>query len=134
MTVFYSFSNPSPCIPCALLSLRLMELVLLVSGLALGTVVTWLVLKGKFSTDAQTSQTNVLVEKEKNSTLQEQLKELKRDIEIERTRVLAVNNELAGAEADYRNLQEKLEDQKKEMESLNEKFAIQFKNLANEIF
>ena len=111
-----------------------MEILLLVSGLALGTLVTWLVLKSKFSTDAQTSQTNVLVEKEKNSTLQEQLKELKRDIEIERNRVLEVNNELAGAEADYRNLQEKLGDQKKEMESLNEKFALQFKNLANEIF
>ncbi len=111
-----------------------MEILLLVSGLALGTLVTWLVLKSKFSTDAQTSQTNVLVEKEKNSALQEQLKELKRDIEIERNRVLEVNNELAGAEADYRNLQEKLGDQKKEMESLNEKFALQFKNLANEIF
>ena len=134
MTVFYSFSNPSPCISCTLLSLRLMELLLLVSGLALGTLVTWLVLKSKFSTDAQTSQTNVLVEKEKNSALQEQLKEIKRDIEIERTRVLEVNNELASAEADYRNLQEKLGDQKKEMESLNEKFALQFKNLANEIF
>src|SRR5688572_13350487 len=111
-----------------------MEIILLVSGLALGTLVTWLVLKSKFSTDSQASLTNMIVEKEKNSTLQEQLKELKRDIEIERNRVLEINKELAGAEADYRNLQEKLGDQKKEMESLNEKFALQFKNLANEIF
>src|SRR5688572_225040 len=111
-----------------------MEIILLVSGLALGTLVTWLVLKSKFSTDSQASLTNMIVEKEKNSTLQEQLKELKRDIEIERNKVLEINNELAGAEADYRNLQEKLGDQKKEMESLNEKFALQFKNLANEIF
>jgi DNA recombination protein RmuC len=111
-----------------------MEIILLVSGLALGALVAWLILKGKISGDSQASYTNVLVEKEKNSALQEQLKELKRDIELERSRVLEVNNELAGAEADYRNLQEKLQDQKKEMESLNEKFALQFKNLANEIF
>jgi DNA recombination protein RmuC len=96
-----------------------MEIILLVSGLALGALVAWLILKGKISGDSQASYTNVLVEKEKNSALQEQLKELKRDIELERSRVLEVNNELAGAEADYRNLQEKLQDQKKEMESLN---------------
>ena len=105
-----------------------MEIILLVSGLALGAVVTWLFLRNKFTSDSKVSETSVLVEKEKNSTLQEQLRELKRDIEIERTKVLEVNNELAGAEADYRNLQEKLEDQKKELESLNEKFAMQFKD------
>src|ERR1700752_3926543 len=111
-----------------------MEIIFLVSGLALGAVVTWLYLKSRFSADSQANLTNVLVEKEKNSNLLEQLKEIKRELESERNRVLEVNNELAGAEADYRNLQEKLEDQKKELESLNEKFAVQFKNLANEIF
>lgn len=112
----------------------MMEIILLVSGLAMGALVMWLFLKSKFTSDSQASVTNVLMEKERNNTLQEQLRELKRDIELERNKVLEVNNELAGAEADYRNLQEKLDDQKKELETLNEKFAIQFKNLANEIF
>ena len=90
-----------------------MEILLLTTGLAIGALIAWLFLKTKFSGDTQISHTNVLVEKEKNSALQEQLKELKREIEAERNRVLEVNNALAGTEADYRNLQEKLEDQKK---------------------
>jgi DNA recombination protein RmuC len=63
-----------------------------------------------------------------------QIGELKREIESERKKVLEVNNSLAAAEADYRNIQEKLLDQKKELENLNEKFAIEFRNLANDIF
>src|SRR5690606_18013073 len=43
-------------------------------------------------------------------------------------------NGLASTEADYRNLQEKLTHQKSELESLNEKLTLQFKNLANDIF
>ena len=66
--------------------------------------------------------------------MDDQLRELKRDLENERQKVLEANNNLAAAEADYRNIQEKLQDQKKELENLNEKFTAQFKNLANDIF
>jgi DNA recombination protein RmuC len=111
-----------------------MDIVLLFTGLIVGLVTSWLVFKFKSSADAQGASAAVLVEKEKNKTLQAQLLELKREVEIERHNVLEANNGLAAAEADYRNLQEKLQDQKKEFEMLNEKFAHQFKNLANEIF
>jgi len=75
-----------------------------------------------------------MVEQEKNKTLTAQILELKREVDVERQKGLEANNSLAAAEADYRNLQEKLQDQKKEFEALNEKFAHQFKNLANDIF
>jgi DNA recombination protein RmuC len=63
-----------------------------------------------------------------------QVSDLKKEVEHERRQVLEANQALAATEADYRNLQEKLVDQKKQVEDLNEKFAHQFRNLANEIF
>lgn len=85
---------------------------------------------------AKTHEINaaLAVERENNKNLEALTHELKRDIESERNKVLEANNNLASAEADYRNIQEKLQDQKKELENLNEKLALQFKNLANEIF
>ena len=55
-------------------------------------------------------------------------------LEREREKVLNMTNTLAAAEADYRNVEEKLEERKGEMEELQKKFTDQFKNLANEIF
>jgi DNA recombination protein RmuC len=77
---------------------------------------------------------SILIEQERNKTMDDQVRELKRELENERQKVLEANNNLAAAEADYRNIQEKLQDQKRELENLNEKFTAQFKNLANDIF
>lgn len=117
-----------------LLSLHPMEILLLVGGITAGTIVTWLVIMLRYSAEKQGPASALLVEQEKTKTLLTQLLELKKELDIERNKVLDVNNSLAAAEADYRNLQEKLQDQKKEYETLNEKFALQFKNLANDIF
>lgn len=48
--------------------------------------------------------------------------------------IVDLNAQKAGLEADYRNLEEKLLDQKKELSKLHDKFSVEFKNLANEIF
>ena len=93
-----------------------------------------LVTRSRFTTDTQKMTSSILIEQERNKTMDDQLRELKRDLENERQKVLEANNSLAAAEADYRNIQEKLQDQKKELENLNEKFTAQFKNLANDIF
>lgn len=111
-----------------------MEIVYLLVGVVLGALATGLVLRFKFSADAQQGSAATLVELERNKVLQLQLTELKKEIEAERAKVLETNQSLAAAEADYRNLQEKLQDQKKELEVLNEKLTLQFKNLANDIF
>jgi len=115
-----------------------MEILLVLVGLAAGSAAGWLVARFKFSAEnlekATVITSAVTVEQEKNRTLQNQLSELKNDLSHERNRVLELNNSLAATEADYRNLQEKLTDQKKELESMNDKFAAQFKNLANDIF
>ncbi len=75
-----------------------------------------------------------MVEQEKNKALQEQSQEWRREIEAERNKVLELTNSLASTEADFRNLEEKLEERKSEMVELQARFADQFKNLANDIF
>jgi DNA recombination protein RmuC len=124
--IWHCFMESIPLFP--------MEIILLFAGLLVGALTTWLVARFKFSSDFNHSTSSVLIEQEKNKSLQVQLAELKRQVEIEREKVLEANQSLAATEADYRNLQEKLQDQKKEFENLNEKFALQFKHLANEIF
>lgn len=111
-----------------------MEIIALLVGIGGGAVASWLILKYKYAAEAQAHTSVILVEQEKNRTLQNQVAELRQEIDRERRKALEVSQALASVEADYRNLQEKLVDQKKEVELLNEKFSIQFKNLANEIF
>lgn len=111
-----------------------MEILFLLVGVSVGVIAAWLVFKFKSSAEAQSAGSAILLEQEKNKSLQQQVYELKHELEGERHKVLEANNSLAASEADYRNLQEKLQDQRKELETLNEKFTLQFKNLANEIF
>jgi DNA recombination protein RmuC len=111
-----------------------MEILFLLVGVSVGVVAAWLVFKFKSSAESQSAGSAILLEQEKNKSLQLQVTELKRELDGERHKVLEANNNLAASEADYRNLQEKLQDQRKELETLNDKFTLQFKNLANEIF
>jgi DNA recombination protein RmuC len=111
-----------------------MEILLISFGIILGVGLGWLWLRSKFTTDTQNISSLLIIEQEKNRSLELQLREIKHDLENERQKVLEAHNNLAATEADYRNIQEKLSDQRKELETLNEKFSIQFKNLANEIF
>lgn len=111
-----------------------MEILLVLFGIVIGAGIAWLIAHFKYTSEVQGIASSTLIEQEKNRSLELQVGELKRELEDERKKVLETNNNLAAAEADYRNIQEKLLDQKRELENLNEKFAIQFKNLANEIF
>jgi DNA recombination protein RmuC len=70
---------------------------------------------------------------DKYESLTSEYDQLKRDLETERRSGLELNKQLVAAESDYRNLLEKLDTQKKEVERLQEKFSLEFKNLANEI-
>jgi DNA recombination protein RmuC len=111
-----------------------MEILLIIFGIAIGSGIAFIIARSKLALQTQGITSAILVEQEKNKSLERQVGELKHDIEAERKKVLDANNSLAAVEADYRNLQEKLQDQKKELEKLNEKFANEFRNLANEIF
>jgi DNA recombination protein RmuC len=110
-----------------------MEIVVLIVCLLAGVLIGWIIAKTQFSNTNQNTVAAILVEQEKNKALVSQLSEAKYALEKERNKVLEANNNLATREANILNLREKLDDQKKELENIQEKFTIQFKNLANDI-
>ncbi len=111
----------------------MIELVWLLAGIVLGGIGAWFIAKYKFASESFDSA-GLQIEKERVANLQNETTSLKSELEKERSKVLALNNSLSTTEADYRNLQEKLTEQKGELSKLQEKFSIEFKNLANEIF
>jgi DNA recombination protein RmuC len=111
-----------------------MEIFYLVITTTLGGVIGWLVARASFFNENRHTSSSIYAEQEKNKSLQIQLQEVKALLENERKTVLDLTNNLAAAEADNRNLEEKIEERKDEMVALQEKFSLQFKNLANEIF
>src|SRR6187402_2113652 len=97
-----------------------MEIVLLTLGLFVGFGAAWFIARYKFSSDHQSDSSALLLEQEKTKSEQEktkgallQVSELKIELETQRKTVLELNNKLSGTTADYRNLQEKLNDQNK---------------------
>ena len=111
-----------------------MEIAYLIVGIALGGVASWFVASSKYRKNRAESATELIVEKERVVQYKADLDELKQRLETERQTVIQLNGNLSSAEADYRNLQEKLREQKAELENLQQKFALEFKALANEIF
>ena len=111
-----------------------MEILFLVIGLIAGAVIGWLINKALSGGGIQDSKVLFLVEQEKNKSLLIQINEQTKIVDHEREKVLELTNSLAASEADYRNLEEKLDERKEEAQELQKKFADQFKNLANEIF
>lgn len=111
-----------------------MEIILFAVGLMVGGIAGWLIVRFKFQTENNQNNSRLELEREKVRIAIEQSNELKRELEAHRNKVVELSSALSATEADYRNLQEKLRDQKADLEKLEEKFAVQFKNLANEIF
>jgi DNA recombination protein RmuC len=70
---------------------------------------------------------------ERARMLQEQIDRISLQISEKDTSILALNNRLASKTTEYDNLSEKLQEQKADIEKLQDKFRIEFKNLANEI-
>ncbi|MFM9839288.1 MAG: DNA recombination protein RmuC [Cyclobacteriaceae bacterium] len=111
-----------------------MEILFILIALIVGSLIGWLISKSSLMGSLQDAKTRLLVEQEKNKAFIDQSNEQKKILDQEREKMLELTNSLAAAEADYRNLEEKLEERKEEAQDLQKKFTDQFKNLANEIF
>lgn len=70
---------------------------------------------------------------ERARMLQGQLDQASMQISDKDASILSLNNRLASKTTEYDNLYEKLQEQKADIEKLQDKFRIEFKNLANEI-
>ena len=120
-----------------------MDILFLIIGLFLGLSLGWFVAKSKFqnsNNNAEKSdqllelQTKLAIAEERSQNLLKDSEKLKLDLENSRSENQNLQNQLTRTETEYRNIQKRLEEQKTELTELNEKFAAEFKNLANEIF
>ncbi len=118
-----------------------MTLILLVTvGLISGIAIGFLIGKLKFQKDhVEDSQSHSLklelqLEKERSTQHLNEVKQVSEELRNEREKFILLSNQKASLDSDYRNLQERITEQKNEITELQEKFTNQFKNLANEIF
>lgn len=70
---------------------------------------------------------------ERTQLLAEEIKVTIANLSDERNKVLLLNSELTAAQSAIKNTNEKLQQQKEEVEQLQEKFKTEFKNIANEL-
>ena len=131
--------------------LLIMEILYLISGLILGGVIAWFGFKSKLTKQKSELQLKIgEIEKvkideinnldkeksiisEKYSDLQSANDKLVEELNGERDRNEHLNTRIARAEVEYKNLQEKLDTQKAEIEDLQKKFTTEFENIATKI-
>lgn len=115
-----------------------LEIILvLVVGVILGGVVGFLIarLKEKGKEDLTPKLTMELeMEQSRTTKLNVELVQLNQELRSEREKLIEVSSENSSLKANYKNLQERLSEQKEEVAELQQRFAAEFKNLANEIF
>ncbi len=123
-----------------------MEIIFLVIGLLLGFVPAYLIFKLKtgkspehadalaeLDKEVEKNRTALHIELERTKTLNDRLAESKEELQNERASVISLNTSLAEAKTDFKNIKDKLDNQKQEVEALQKQFTEQFNNLANKI-
>lgn len=128
-----------------------MEILYFIAGASLVFILAYFILKSKlqkqqsdFEKEKQMMEQNSIQEKfelektkslfeDRNQSLLKEKEELLQQIQLLRIESGVQSMQLARAEADFSNLQEKLESQKKEMENLQQKFTTEFENIAAKI-
>jgi DNA recombination protein RmuC len=128
-----------------------MEIVFLVTGVVVGVAIGWLMQRGKSKAAEAAGAQNLakaeqeymtrLASADKEKSLAEQqthtlkldLEESKKGLNAEREKNEILNRNLAEAQTDLRNMQERLENQAKELEQLQKKFTTEFENIAGKI-
>ncbi len=118
-----------------------MQIILLIIGLGVGLAIGWLLAKNKSVQQASSQQENISSLDKERSVLTSQLSEArqqtqqaKTESETIRGNVLELSTQLAQSNTINKNLEEKLSQQKRELEDLENRFTKEFENLANRIF
>ncbi|MGD0712040.1 MAG: DNA recombination protein RmuC [Bacteroidales bacterium] len=128
-----------------------MGFVFLIAGIIIGFVIAWLFVRTKnntSTTDLQQQLYNITKEKdtvifetdkaksiaeERFNKAKEELQLITEELKQEKEKTLQQSNRLSKAETEFKNLLEKLNTQKAEMEELQKKFSTEFENIANKI-
>jgi len=110
-----------------------MEILFVLAGLGFGSLFTYLALTQKFAKQKFELERENSLFADRNQSLQKEKEELNQQIQQLRNENLIQGQQLARAEADFSNLHEKLDSQRKEMEALQQKFTTEFENIATKI-
>jgi DNA recombination protein RmuC len=128
-----------------------MEIVFLVIGVVVGVAIGWLIQRSKARAAEMAGAQNLakakqefmaqlaVADKEKSlaeqqaNSLKPELDELKKVLNAEREKNEILNRHFAETQTDLRNMQEKLENQAKELEQVQKKFTTEFENIAGKI-
>jgi len=104
-----------------------MDIIYLIIALVVGFLIALIFSYLKFKSDSSRIE-------ERSKIHEESKNELESKLEIEQQESREISSKLASLQADYLNLQQKLKENKDEVEQLQEKFTKEFENLANKIF
>ena len=117
-----------------------MEILFLFTGILLGVIMTWFILKSRNQAVISDRQLQLNeLDKERSilndrlATQLRQLNQLTMELESERKNFLELSSEAAHRKAINENLEEKLNSQKQELEELQSRLQKEFENLANRI-
>lgn len=117
--------------------MEIVNLIFLVVGVLLGAGIGYFFFKSRQSTNLPESselKVQLKLEVERSAKLAEDLQAINQELRVEREKVIMLNNQNAELKANYSNLEKRLAEQKNDLAELQQKFAFEFKNLANEIF
>ena len=115
----------------------LIVLAFLAVGLFLGFGLGYLYFKSSQSSrlpESEELKIQLKLELERSAKLADDLQAINAELRAERENVLSLNNENVELKTKYVNLETRLREQKLELTQVQEKFALEFKHLANEIF
>ncbi len=104
-----------------------MELIGVLIGLIVGGSLAWYIARLKIRGDEKIAQQRICDLNEENDSLKQEFKD-------EQGKTMELSKQLSVAETDYKNLRERMDEQKKELQSIQEKFSQEFQILANNIF
>ena len=128
-----------------------MEFLYIAIGILKGMIIAWLILRKKLNTAAAIHREELLkkenafiLEKseldqskmkfeERANNLQNEKQVLQTEISAEREKNEKLNRSVSISATERKNLEEKLETQKKELEELQKRFTTEFENIANKI-
>jgi len=101
--------------------------------LLLGAAVAWLYARSRSVTAGRELEKELDVNREKLAMAGSSLASAEKNLEEERNKVSELNRELAIAGEKERSMQEKYEHYQKEVDKLQEKFKLEFENIASKI-
>lgn len=114
-----------------------MDIVLsILVGIAVGSIFTWLIAKFKFKSAVGITKDEIgkdYVLKEIYQRLENELIEAKKEAKEKIDEVKTVSNDRSSKEQIIKNLEQKLVEQKKEIESIHGQLTVEFENIANRV-